>query len=493
MLTPSDHLAEDRLLWEFWLNHGTDAVALRARLEELPADANGAYLVGNALYGGFEGALAKLLERERERLPAGSRLPEEVGFFLEGDPAAGPASPEGRFLVLLAQRPAPGTARFEEAKTAARRVSSWRGFARAACRANLIPAVASALAQPPLAEAVPAAEREALARAAAGIEARNRRMLARLASLLEAFAEAGLSPVLLKETALLLDVYPGEGDRMIGDMDILFSASEIDRAEEILLARGYRSFEGIWSRAWYREHHHHIAPLVSSEEGIKIEPHLGIWIPRSSSKSIIPEMIAAAKPHPRLRALAPAPEHVLFHLLVDIHGNVSIGKLGQLADIVALLAAKGPGIDTTRVADFARRTGALPFVRDSLALLSKACGPGYLSERAPGLATILAERKPTLDRKLLHALAFSNLCGFEPRGRALSVAGVRLLHKTLILPGGHAARISFFLKALLGMEKDEEGTGHVTRRAEGSRAQQIARILTFPFRAAARVLRRRSG
>ncbi len=488
----SDVIAEDRLLWEFWLNHGLDSESLRRRLDELPPAANGSYLALNALYGCFETALAQLAEAGPSGAARPRAIAEALGRVDEGPhPRVSLDTPEGRLLALLSLRPSEGSEAAAGAVEEASRVTCWAAFVRAAGRSNLVPAVVTALERCGLRERFPEGPLRVLREAAEGIRARNRRLLSLLARLLEAFAARGLSPVLLKETALQGDLYRGEGDRMIGDLDILFPASEVDEAERLLVSMGYTSFEGIWSRAWYREHHHHLAPLVSPSEAVKIEPHTGIWIPTGPSAPVIPEMIAGSRPHPSLRARRPSTTHLLFHLLVDLHGNASVGKLGQAADAAGLLQAEGKHIDTGALTDLARRTGAIPFIEDSLFILARAYGEEFLDRAAPSLRPLRAAGTPTLERRVLRRLALSTLCGFEPRASTLSLAGLRLVHKALLRPSGRTARAAFLIRSAFGSSGGEEGMGALARQTRATRAGMLARAAVFPFRFAFRALRAR--
>lgn len=492
--TAADVLAEDHLLWEFWLNHGLDAAALRRRLAELPEEASAAYIASNALYGCFEEKLARLVEEQGALARCRAPLRQAIDLVRSGRAiAAGPGNAEGRLLAILSAGAAAAAEEGAAARAEAARVASWPAFVRAACRANLVPAVAAAAGPCGVAEAIPPAEREFLERAAEGIRARNRRLLGILESILRAFEAAGLSPVLLKETALLREVYPGDGDRMIGDLDVLFAAGELDEVERILIGMGYTPFERIWSRAWYRAHHHHLAPPASEAEAVKIEPHSGIWIPSGPSAPIIPEMIAASRPHRSFRARRPAAAHALFHMLVDLHGNASIGKLGQAADIAALLRAEGREAAAGEVAELARRTGATPYVEDSLALVAAVYGRGLLVSAGGGLESLLPAGPPPIERRILRRLALRHFYGFEPRASALSLPGTRLLHKALIRPGGRISRAAYLLRSVAGSPGAGEGMGDIARRGMGTRAARLGRAATFPFRLAARALGLRRG
>ena len=490
-----DVLPEDRLLWEFWLNHGYDREALKRCLSGLPAEANGDYIAVNAHYGCFEDDVFRFVEAERAQCPA-SDLPRALRRIREGPaPRVTIESPEGRLLALLSLRPAAGSEEERVATQAMLLVTCWPAFVRAAARSNLVTAAASGMAIPGVgATSSPGFDeaRSTLRRAAAGILSRNRRLFTVLDRILDAFAASGLAPVLLKETALQGDLYRGEGDRMAGDLDILFHDDQVEAAEKVLLGMGYASFEGIWSRAWYREHHHHIAPLVSPEDAIKIEPHMGIWIPTGPSGPIIPELIAASRQHPRFRARRPSAAHVLFHLLVDLHGNASIGKLGQAADAALLIRAEGRDVDAGVLSDLVRRTGAAPFIEDSLHLLTRVYGKGFLASACPALLGFRGEKRVSLERRLLRRAALTHFCGFEPAASPMSLAGVRLFHKALLRPGSRMSRLSFLFSGAFGAPQDEGGMGGIARKSRPPRSTQIIRAAGFPFRMASRLLRGRS-
>jgi hypothetical protein len=484
-LPPSDVIAEDRLLWELWLNHGLDRRALLDRLRDIPAGANTDYLVGNAHYGCFEEKVRETA-REGSTFAASRAILRSLDDFSSG-PAASltPESSEGRALALLALAAEPAAEVSSDASSALDKVSRWGAFLRSAARANIVPAVASTTARLGAMGSIPEGQRRGLLRSAEGIQARNRRLLELLGRILEELTAAGLTPLLLKETALQRDLYPGDGDRMVGDLDILLSPPEADEAERILLEKGYVSFEGIWSRAWYREHHHHLAPLVSAGEAVKIEPHTGIWIPSSPSAHVVAEMMAASLPHPVFRARRPSPTHLLFHLLVDLHGNAYVGKLGQAVDAARLIAREGDRIDAAALSDLARRTGSVAYLQDSLWLLRRLFGESLLA-RVRGLAGQARPGGVPLERRALRRMAARNAFGFEPQASALSLAGWRLLHKALMRPGGRVQRALFLARGLAGAHEESGGMGEVARRSRSGRARQLGRALSFPFRLAAR-------
>ncbi|HXI02183.1 MAG TPA: nucleotidyltransferase family protein, partial [Candidatus Saccharimonadales bacterium] len=380
---PSDVLPEDRLLWEFWLNHGLVADALRERLDALPLGANGAYLAGNALYGGFERKLLDALSSSAGLDPAvlaavaEALAPPAAKVTLE--------DPEGRLLALLALWPPPGGDLARRAREEAVRVSRWWDFARAAGRTNLLAAVATGIASAGIEEAVPAPVLGFLQAAAEGIRRRNERLLPFVEKVTRELSGAGIRHCLLKESALLREIYPEPRERLVGDVDLLMPPEDIERTEAVLRALDHRPFVGIWSSTWYRSHHHHVAPLVNRDAATKVEPHIGIWIPGESVISIADEILATSRPHRGFEAGRPDATMLCFHLLADLHGGASAGKLGQAADLMRLLRAEGREVDMGRLTALADRTGCRPYIEDSVAMVARVFGRDLLDERAPGL------------------------------------------------------------------------------------------------------------
>lgn len=490
--TGPDVLAEDRLLWEFWLNHGLEAVSLRERIRELPLAANGSYMVMNALYGGFEEGLLRSLAAQEVQGGCARAVVAMVARVVEA-PAGriDRASPEGQLLGLLSLWPAEGSDLARRAREAASRVTRWPALVRAAGRANLAACVAAGIRSAGLAEAVPAPWGRVLETAAAGIRSRSRRILPLVEELTKSLAERGVRCCLLKESALIGEEYPEPGQRLMGDVDILVAPEDLPAVAELMEARGHRPFEGIWSAQWYRRHHHHEAPQVSAAQATKVEPHTGIWIPGESGVPVSGEMIETARPHRAFRALRPEATFMCFHLLVDLHGGASLGKLGQISDLMKLLDEEGRQVDGSRLRDLGERTGSLSWLEDSVRLVASLHGRELLEERAPALRGLGSGRPPGAVRRLRLRLARDHVFGFEPRASALSVASVKLLHKSLMRPGGLLAAASFFFGALLAGGTGGSGAGEIARRSRGSLVGRLARLATFPFRATWRMVTRR--
>ncbi len=486
-------LAEDRLLWEFWLNHGLEPLPLGERVAALPAGASGWYLAGNALYGGFEEALFHALE---SRVSAGGAASGalEVLRLLMHSPAGQVTldDPEGKLLVLLALWPAPGSPEAQAVREAGAHVTRWPSFFRAAGRCNLLPAVAEGLRAAGMAASVPDPFETAIESAASGIEQRNVRLLPFVEEMTAALTRKGIRHGLLKESALLGEIYLRPGERLVGDVDLLTAPEDLRGVEEILVKAGHRPFEGIWSKSWYRRHHHHAAPLVNADEATKFEPHTGIWIPGGAGADLGGEILAASRPHKRFKSLRPDATFMAFHLLADLHGGGGVGKLGQAADLMRFLAAEGTQVDGARLLNLAERTRSRTYIEDSVDLVGRIFGGGLLDARAPALASIRGVEAGA-GHRLRRRIERSFVCGFEHRAHALSLDSIKRLHRSLMHPGGDVARAAHFVRSLVGGKEGREGAGEIALKGRVPAGRRLLRLAGFPLRAVARTLRARKG
>src|SRR5678815_1299106 len=104
-------LAEDRFLWQFWINKGMKPEPLALSMAALTAPGaftNWDYIAGNALYGGFEEDVLRAL-RTAPAGPGGARggVPSDFLERFARDVTGSrrpvtPGTPEGRLLVLCA-------------------------------------------------------------------------------------------------------------------------------------------------------------------------------------------------------------------------------------------------------------------------------------------------------------------------------------------------------------------------------------------------------
>ncbi len=477
----ADVLVEDRLLWQFWINKGLESAPLAARLADLGPDTQWDYLAGNALYGGFEADLLRSL-RMRAAAPPGATVPAWFLDSLRGDAegsrqAVTPSTPEGRLLVLCAS-PKMSAAEEAEASGLASASIEWTAFVQAAARGNLTLAVQHNLARLALDARLPLGLDLVLARRARGIAARNRRMTALLEEIRRVLGAEGIRPILLKETALALTHYGDGRLRMMGDIDLLFEESEIDRVVRLLEALGCSSVDVIWTKEHYRTRHHHIAPLGREDLGAKIEPHRTIALPVPEPSGLVAAMAARAVTiSDGCRAFTPT--DTLFHLSMDLFGGAFIGKIGQLCD--AREVVRQGGVDWQALQATAESAGAGAHLAFALDMMKDIDAP-VPDEMIAGLKR---GNPPAFAAGRLSRMAERNLFGYVPSRATLSRPAQTLLFLALMMPDGWPARIGFLIKSYLYVGSDE-GMGGLARGARPSRGRALGRMLTLPVRAVRR-------
>lgn len=470
-----DVLAEDRLLWQFWINKGMEEGPLGERLAALDASANWDYVAGNALYGGFEEELLVALRAGAARLPDGflARLGAEVRG--SRTPVL-PGTPEGRLLILTASPRMTGPEEGEARGLAGGRLD-WEALVQAAARANLTLAVQHNLSRLGLDTRMPSGLAEILSARARGIAARNRRMMALLDDVVVMLKQEGMRPLLLKESALALTHYGNGRLRMIGDIDLLLPEEGLDRVATLLVGKGYHQTEVLWSREHYREKHHHIAPLVQADLGVKIEPHRTIALPVAEPSGFIESLAGrAVRADAHLWCFTPA--DTLFHLALDLWSGAFLGKMGQACD--AREVVRQGGVDWPLLEEAARAAGAEAHLALSLGLLRDLDAP----VPPEVIARLEAARRPPFAAGALRRMAWRNLFGYVRARRTLTRAGEKLRFLALMQPGGRARRMAFVLRRYLYVgAPPEEGIGHIARRVRPTTRQALARLATLPVRA----------
>ena len=176
-----------------------------------------------------------------------------------------------------------------------------------------------------------------------------------LAALLDALERAGVETLVLKGFALGQTVYGQAVLRPYGDFDLLVRESWLETAEQALIALGYQPDESQASRAWYRAHHHHLAPLVHPTH-LPVEIHWGLVTPGSSIVVNVDDVWAEARPLEVsgvwTRVLSP--EHLLVYLCIHaVQTHLFEMGLKPLCDVRELLDASA--LDGKRVAETCHR------------------------------------------------------------------------------------------------------------------------------------------
>jgi hypothetical protein len=87
-------------------------------------------------------------------------------------------------------------------------------------------------------------------------------------------------------------------------------------------------------------------------------------------------------------------------------------------------------------------------------------------------------------------MALANVYGFEPGASTISLAGVRLIHRALLMPGNWVGRSAYVVRSVFEENGTEEGAGAISRRDSVGRGKAFFRAVTFPFRLALRAASR---
>lgn len=149
---------------------------------------------------------------------------------------------------------------------------AWRGLLEIATGTLVAPALHPWLARAALLERLPAEVAEYLG-TLTRLNARRNVLLREHAALLaQHCAQAGARPRLLKGLALLGAVY-GEGERMLGDLDLLVSPDRVDAVRARLQADGYRELASAPGQSPSR---HHLPALVHADRHGAVELHFDI-------------------------------------------------------------------------------------------------------------------------------------------------------------------------------------------------------------------------
>jgi len=479
-------LAEDRFLWQFWVNKGmkpAPLAATRAALTVPAASTNWEYIAGNALYGGFEQEVLRAL---RHGGGAGTGVPSDFMERFARDVAGSrhrviPGTSEGRLLVLCAS-PRMLPAEDDEATMLASGRIDWEALVAAAARGNITAAVQHNLSRLKLDVKMPNPLASVMAARARGIAARNGRVLGLLDEIIGLLKAHNIRVLLLKESGLALSHFGNGRLRMMGDIDLLMTESEIERFVALLESRGYQSAEVLWTKEHYRVAHHHAAPLVQSELAMKIEPHHAIALPvlpadRRLATPALVALMASRAVRLDAKGWCFTPADTLIHLCLDLFGAAFLGKMGQACD--AREVVRQGGVDWQLLEETAAELGAEAHLAFSLRLIADLDAP----VPAEVIGRLRAARKPSFGAARLRKMAERNLFGYVRTTARHSRPAEKLIFRSLLLPASWVGRVSFLLRRYLYVGWTNEGVGELGRQAHPSTRQALGRILTLPIRA----------
>lgn len=178
---------------------------------------------------------------------------------------------------------------------------------------------------------------------------RNRRLLAEVGEITEALVAAGIRPIWLKGTALLLDgVHADPTGRFLGDVDLLLRPDEIEPAAELIVGLGYgRKPPGAAGA-------HDRVKLFHPERPAQVELH----------HPAVPVHLAAPLPPEAMRARAvsvaglpgaavPCPDDIVVHAVIHamLHDwNLHLAELPMRDGLDLALLARRRAVDWEAVA-----------------------------------------------------------------------------------------------------------------------------------------------
>jgi hypothetical protein len=221
---------------------------------------------------------------------------------------------------------------------------SWEKLFHVACQLGVGPLLYVRLGELGLRDRIPVDVARGIKEECFSSQARNMKVYAELKTVLAALTGEGLSVVVLKGAALAELVYRHIGLRTMADVDLLVEKKNLDKAGAILERLGFVPNEGYRDKQWYREHHHHMVPYVSSDGSMTIEIHWHI-IERTALMDMPIDQLWARAQSVRIASvpcLALSVEHMLLHMVLHLSSpNRFLGQLRGLYDVAELLRRFG--------------------------------------------------------------------------------------------------------------------------------------------------------
>ncbi len=212
---------------------------------------------------------------------------------------------------------------------------------------------------------------------------RNAALENAIRDIVAALNRSGMTPLLLKGVANLLDgLYPDPAARIIRDIDILVPADVVSVASQVLAAIGYRTVELIPppNKRWDSFNQH--LPMQANEEaGIGVELHyelVRLYLVRLINAK---DAMARALPRGRngLRYLVLCPTDRVTHNIVHAQIQDSLHMKGlvdlrQIVDLALLIDECGGAIDWREIKGRFAAAGAIAVLHDQVAVLREMFG-----------------------------------------------------------------------------------------------------------------------
>jgi hypothetical protein len=166
------------------------------------------------------------------------------------------------------------------------------------------------------------------------------RQSAKLKEILWGLRSKQIPAIVMKGAALGELLYESAGLRPMLDVDLMIRNEDLDAATKVLVELGYSCDESYQEAGWYKSHHHHLAPFVSSDRSVVVELHYELASPQANLAIATDALWQRARPFQIASdaAMILAPED----LLLGICAHVAISKrfvksLRDLAEIAAVI------------------------------------------------------------------------------------------------------------------------------------------------------------
>lgn len=219
----------------------------------------------------------------------------------------------------------------------------WDLLIRAARSARLLGVLATRIASTGPIDAIDEPVRRQLT--AALVEPRFQRIKALylIATVEKLMRPLGVTPILLKGAAYIVQKLPLSEGRLLSDVDLMVPRSELDRVERQLTHAGwtFRKTDA-YDQHYYRAWSHELPPMTCAGQALDLDLHHAILPPTGRLHPDAARLIgsAVAVADCPFRVLAPADQvlHAAAHLFQD---SDCIGRLRDLVDFDGLMRCFG--------------------------------------------------------------------------------------------------------------------------------------------------------
>lgn len=248
-------------------------------------------------------------------------------------------STEEQFLVWSAARVV-GTA--DARPTQPNDPTHWERVEQLARWHRLLPLFHNLTSVDPEFSEVPASMRDSMATAHVRSVAKNMLLRAHLIRILMAMNEQSIPVIVLKGIPLEESLYDHIGLRPSNDIDLMVEESALAQTEGVLRSLGFVQTRESEVRGDFREHHHHLAPYVHEQSGVRIDLHWRLISPGRSYQLNVDdfwertERISVDGSHCLVLAVEDRLLHLLLHFLGDRHSSKP-GALLQICDVSLMM------------------------------------------------------------------------------------------------------------------------------------------------------------